>query len=414
MIERRRAIMSGDIIPDDAIIIAKRSANERELMKVIYAQGWSESPSFMCKSEAEMVTSIGTAFKSNTKITDFSAFKYFISVTTLNNQEFNGCTNLSVIELPLNLTTIGNDAFRYCIFERIDIPDSVTTMYVNTFENCTKLKYLYIGKGFKSYSVDQNKGPHGTLDTIIVHPDNPYMHSPDNCNAVIRKSDNALIIGGRNSFIHPSVKTIFNGAFRSVSGITKLTIPSTLRVIASYSFTSTKLSTIETDSVDCKIGVDFCDATPYYSQPNAINVLCGSFWKYEASKQESDTLTIPDGVIYVTTTKLSDTKLKKIIFPDSTKELVHSVCRNATSLEYIELGSGITTIGYSAFQNVKSDCVIVCKMLAPTPDTPNAGTRFPKTVTFYVPDESLSRYKSGWFRYDSGSNFKPLSELPTE
>lgn len=414
MIEKRRAIMSDNIVPDDAIIIAKRSANEKALMDVIYAQGWSESPSFMHKAEAEMVTSIGTAFKGNTKITDFSAFKYFSSVTTLNAQEFNGCTNLSAIELPQNLTTIGNDAFMYCIFERIEIPDSVTTMYVNTFKYCTKLKYLYIGKGFKSYSVNANKGAHGTLDTIIVHPDNPYMHSPDNCNAVIRKSDNALIIGGRNSVIHPSVKTIYNGAFRAVAGITKLTIPSTLRVIEDYSFIKTNLSVIETDNVDCKIGKYSLVNTPYESQlSDAINILCGSFWKYIASKQESDTLTIPDGVIYMTE-QISDTKLKKIIFPDSTKELVHRACRNATSLEYIELGSGIINIGYNAFQNVKSDCVVVCKMLTPPPDTPNSGTRFPKTATFYVPDESLDIYKLEWSRYDSGSNFKPLSELPTE
>lgn len=413
MIERRRAIMSDNIVPDDAIIIAKRSENEKALMDVIYTQGWSESPSFMRKAEAEMVTSIGTAFKGNTKITDFSAFKYFSSVTTLNAQEFNGCTNLLVIELPQNLTTIGNDTFKHCIFERIEIPDSVTTMYVNTFQYCTELKYLYIGKGFKNYSVNANKGSHGTLDTIIVHPDNPYMHSPDNCNAVIRKSDNALIIGGCNSVIHPSVKTIFNGAFRSVSGITKLTIPSTLRVIEDYSFTGTKLSTIETDSVDCKIGRHFCVVTPYDSQPNAINVLCGSFWKYIASKQESDTLTIPDGVIYMTE-RISDTKLKKIIFPDSTRELGNYVCRDATSLEYIELGSGITTIGYAAFKNVKSDCVIVCKMLSPTSGINSVHPWFPKTATFYVPDESLDIYKSKWSLFNSGSNFKPLSELPTE
>lgn len=224
MIERRRAIMSDNIVPDDAIIIAKRSENEKALMDVIYAQGWSESPSFMRKAEAEMVTSIGTAFYKNTKITDFTAFKYFTSVTTLGSA-FNKCHNLASITLPPNLKTINGDTFEDCSSLRsLSIPDSVTSITGSFFLNRCGVKHLHFGKGLTTisfsyyYKLD--------IDSITVDAENPKFSSYDGCNGLF--TNTTLVLGCKNTIFPPNITAIGKSAFQQAN-VGNLYIPDTIK-----------------------------------------------------------------------------------------------------------------------------------------------------------------------------------------
>ena len=60
--------------------------------------------------------------------------------TSIGNQAFAGCTNLSSIALPDSLTSIGSYAFESCsALKSITIPDHVTFIGNNAFCNCTAL-----------------------------------------------------------------------------------------------------------------------------------------------------------------------------------------------------------------------------------------------------------------------------------
>ena len=62
------------------------------------------------------------------------------SVTSIGNSAFEGCKSLTSIEIPNSVTSIGNSAFSGCSrLTRIEIPNSVTTIGEWAFRDCISL-----------------------------------------------------------------------------------------------------------------------------------------------------------------------------------------------------------------------------------------------------------------------------------
>lgn len=105
----RRRYMGG--ASADEVIMT--STSNPEVMAICYAQGWAAHSDYMTKSEAEAVTNIGTAFRGE-NIISFNEFQYFISVSSLSENAFRGCSSLSTIVLPSTLNKIYNHVFYNC------------------------------------------------------------------------------------------------------------------------------------------------------------------------------------------------------------------------------------------------------------------------------------------------------------
>ena len=59
-------------------------------------------------------------------------------------------TNITEIDLPQSVTSIGKNAFCYCTkLERITVPGNVTDMGIGAFADCTGLKYAAFPEGVK-------------------------------------------------------------------------------------------------------------------------------------------------------------------------------------------------------------------------------------------------------------------------
>lgn len=110
-----------------------------------------------------------------------------------------------------------------------------------------KGKKLYIPKTFIDIrSVVMNPGIRD-IEEIEVDKDNPFFDSRDNCNAIINKKTNTLLLGCKNSVIPESVSVIGNMAFFN-SGIKNIYIPKHIRYIALEAFdTSAKYDSIEVE-----------------------------------------------------------------------------------------------------------------------------------------------------------------------
>ena len=66
------------------------------------------------------------------------------SVTSIGDGAFKSCGKLSNVTLPVGLTSIGNSVFYGCgSLASITIPDSVTSVGDNAFQYCWKLKDVY-------------------------------------------------------------------------------------------------------------------------------------------------------------------------------------------------------------------------------------------------------------------------------
>ena len=92
------------------------------------------------------------------------------SVTTIGDFAFANCEELKTIKIPKNVTSIGKGAFCGCIYmTSIIIPDSVTTIEDSTFSNCMRLETIKIPKNVTS--IEEGAFFHCARLTSIIIPD---------------------------------------------------------------------------------------------------------------------------------------------------------------------------------------------------------------------------------------------------
>ena len=156
------------------------------------------------------------------------------AVTIIDNSAFSYCRGLEgALILPNTLEEIGDDAFDYCGFTGVvTIPASVEWIGYTPFYGCDGIE------GF------------------VVDPANEDFDSRDNCNAIIKKYNDELIVGCKNSTIPDGVVSIAEDAFNRCSGLTSITIPSSVTEIGGWSFWFTGLTSINIPASVTYIGTN--------------------------------------------------------------------------------------------------------------------------------------------------------------
>ncbi|MCQ2227208.1 MAG: leucine-rich repeat domain-containing protein [Bacteroidales bacterium] len=177
------------------------------------------------------------------------------SVTSIGDYAFYDCSGLTSVVIPEGVESIGSGAFSGCsgLTGNLKIPDGITEIYDDTFYGCSGLTsvtipegvtgigdYAFYGcSGLTSIEIPSSVTSIGWqafskcsgLESIVVAEGNANYDSRDNCNAIIEKSTNALILGSNNTEIPEGVESIGSGAFSGCSGLKKITIPSSVTSI---------------------------------------------------------------------------------------------------------------------------------------------------------------------------------------
>lgn len=211
-------------------------------VKAICVQYWdTDGDGELSMEEAAAVTTLfvedkkTSAFRSNGEITSFDEFQYFTGVTTLIASAFSQCTKLASIVLSNTIKMIDNYAFNNCkSLKRIDLPESVEDLRTYVFQQ-SGIETMYIPKNVRSIGEYLFYGCN-SLVSVTVSPDNKTFDSRNGCNAIIRKSDNALIAGCKNSVIPDDIVSIENGAFSSIYELKKVVLPATVTAIKTRAF----------------------------------------------------------------------------------------------------------------------------------------------------------------------------------
>ncbi len=260
--------------------------------------------------EAAAVSSLDGAFSENADITSFDELQYFTGLTTIGSQEFNACNALTSLY----------------------IPSSVTEIEEGAFTNCEGLTF------------------------IVVDKNNAYYDSRKNCNAIIRSSENKLILGCVNSIIPQNVETIGSHAFSNCLGLTTLNIPNSVSVIDDGAFSGcSSLTTLDIPNSVTTIGANVfygCSSLTALNVPNNItSIEEGTFYGCSALAS----LEIPDAVTSIGAKAFEGcSNLAALDLPNGLKNIGTNAFAGCSRLTMLAIPQNVITIGEGAFYDCHS------------------------------------------------------------
>lgn len=323
--------------------------------------------------EAAEVNNLGDVFAGNTDITSFDELRYFTGLTAISSQDFNGCTNLSSIVIPRNVTTIEEGAFDDC-------------------------------KQLSSISVDDN---------------NSVYDSRNNCNAIINTASNTLVFGCVNTVIPNSVEAVGSNAFKDLSNLTSLDIPNSVTTIGQGAFNGCYgLTLLDIPNGVTTIGQDAfngCYGLTLLNIPESVtsighNAFGGCLGLNSIVVDENnthyDSRNNCNAIIESETNNLLLACVNTTI-PNTIAAIGNDAFRNLSGITSLIIPNQVESIGENAFNGCNN--LKVVKLKNTTPIAINANVFSNRAnASLYVPIESVNNYinSSSW------NTFKVIKGYP--
>ena len=259
----------------------------------------------------------------------------------IDSEAFQGCSSLTKLTLPDSVMSIGKGAFRGCSgLTELTLPNSVARIDGLAFCGCSGLTELTLPNSVKSIG-DGAFADCSGLEKITVESGNSRYDSRDNCNSIIDKKTNTLIVGCKNSIIPNSVTRIGDSAFEYCSGLTELTLPNSVASIGDGAFggcSGLEKITVESGN-SCYDSRDNCNSI-IDKKTNTLIVGCKNS-------------IIPNSVTSIGSGAFAYCSgLTELTLPNSVTSIGYAAFRGCSGLTELTLPNSITSIGDYAF----ADC----------------------------------------------------------
>lgn len=270
---------------------------------------------------------------------------------------------ITIRGIRYSVTSIEPLAFCGCHFiESLELPSTLETIREKSVILCSSLSTITIPSRVSDIADGAIYG-NAMLNEIIVDTLNRFFDSRFDCNAIIRKKDNTLVIGCNNTTIPESVTCIAAGAFHDCSGIGYVYIPSGVEVIGDNAFEGcNNLKTViipksveyigdEVFSGCSSLSSVYIDPdNKAYSSYGLSNIIVDSAEK--RLLQGCATSILPDDIEEIGTGAfMSCHKLEHIRLPDNVRYILDDAFHDCTELTGIHIPNSIRDLNSCAFMN---------------------------------------------------------------
>jgi uncharacterized repeat protein (TIGR03803 family) len=304
------------------------------------------------------VTSIGDdAFSECFNLTSVAISS---NVTNIGDQAFFDCSRLTDVTIPGSVTSIGEMAFQYSGLVNIMIPSSVTNIGPGPFAGCSQLTNITVAASNPAYSSLDGVLFDKAQATLIQFPGglggnytipNGVYSIPNGVTSIGAFAFDYLT-GLTNVIIPNSVTGIGEGAFNYCFDLTSVTIPNSVTSIGESAFSSCgHLTSVTIPNSVTNIGdLAFygCDLTSVII-PSSVTSL-GEEAFYGDTNLAS--VSIPNSITSIgDATFRACIRLKTVIIPDSITNIGAQAFYDCSSLTSVTIPSSVISIGGLAFED---------------------------------------------------------------
>ena len=179
----------------------------------------------------------------------YNSVNCYTSDDVIGNYAFSGCSGLTSLTLPSNVTSIGYSAFYGCIrLTSLTLPSSVTSIGSSAFEGCSSLTSLILPSSVTEIGSSAFSGCSGlTSLTLPSSVTSIGWATFSGCSGLtsltlpssVTSIDGRAFYGCSSLFgltLPSGVTEIGESAFRGCSGLTSLTLPSSVTSIGKSAF----------------------------------------------------------------------------------------------------------------------------------------------------------------------------------
>ncbi len=303
------------------------------------------------------VTTIGNNAFSDCK--NLTAVTIPDSVTAIGDGAFSGCESLASVSIPGSVTAIGAGAFSGCeSLTSVPVPSSVTAIGDSAFSNCSSLADINVASGNSAYS---------SVDGVLFNADQTILHTyPAGKSSKSYNVPASVTAIGDSAFwncehltnvnIPNSVKSIGDFAFAWCAGLADITIPNGVTAIEPWVFLRcSSLTSVSIPSSVTSIGefaFSYCESLANVTIPNRVTTIGEKAFHGCASLTS---VTIPSSVKSFGESAFQEcSSLTSVTIPNGVESIPMGLFSLCSSLTSITIPGSVTAIGSMAFNRCDS------------------------------------------------------------